>query len=1228
MGLGFGERVLLFCKIASSQQLNKKKFYTFVCRSEKSENFQRGLDLKIKKFLKRKTPSENIAQPSFTSKIPREVDLDDLPSDPTERKKILEFHPNQRDEVRRKYLLKGTCQPRGHDFPRRMIGNKGRRFNPTWFDQYGNWLEYSVKADKAFCLCCYLFRDQSNGQGGSDTFVTEGFNSWNKTERLVMHVGDIKSFHNRALKQCDDLMRQNQSIAVAFHKQNNIVKNEYRIRLNASIDATRFLLNSALPFRGHDESEESLHRGDFLELIKLIGNQNETVGKVTLGNAHGNNQMVSPSIQKDIVHCFAQEVLKYIFEEIGDDVFSLLVDESSDISKKEQMAVVLRYVKCGIVKERGQGYDGASNMRGQFNGLKALILKENSSAYYVYCFAHQLQLVVVAVAHKHIEVGNFFDMIGTLINVVCASCKRADMVRESIKEKVQEAIGNGEIETGIGLNQELSLGRPGDTRWGSHYKTLKRLVDLFPSVIDVLAYVESACDKLISQRQARGLQVFFQSFDSVFYLHLMLHILGLTDTLSQALQRNDQDILNAISLVKSSKRELQQFRVDGFCRLLEKISSFCEKHDIEMINMEDVYVNPKNRRQKTEFGDRFDEVSSELLTCMASLNPHYSFCDFDPSKLLRLTKFYPNDFSDEEKTTLEHQLRLYIDTVKQDDRFSNLKGISDLGRVMVETRKHLVFPLVYRLLKLSLVLPVATATVERCFSAMKIVKTTLRNRICDAFLNGCLICAIEKEGLARVTNEDVMNRFQMMKTRREQLWLLVVVILVANTVVIFIAMIVCRTLSMPHRPCWVPHTWFHPAHLIWLLTPLQAFVLPFKYKESKSNTCEGGSTNEKRRWSWSLHLPNKPLPLLYQNDKRGGRRHMDAWINIINDKRPATIKWYVMPTQFDAWMQAQTSINSVTTLCDESGESPSWLSLHRLIRSLFVSDEDVEAELNQVCGIQEAVWLKFSTKLQIQEAVVGISTKLRLKECTSSVSSVPLTAVDRPHATTELQPLKVGDVVHLNSIINSTEIVTQGRIRSLDPDDLVFPESGFAIFRIGNGGIPDRDLRVGKPAFPSTLDEVYNGTVGIGSGVARGREKGKDKMRFQHFVTTADSRVLRDAISRPNGLKIAQDMADPYVVRGTERSKHTWTNDEDEKLIHALMELHASRKYADADNGFKSGYLNGVQQLLDVSLPNSGLKAEPHIKSRMKTWKTHFGIVYDMVLEVVERKSTEKGEKT
>uniref|UniRef100_K3YLK3 HAT C-terminal dimerisation domain-containing protein n=1 Tax=Setaria italica TaxID=4555 RepID=K3YLK3_SETIT len=58
---------------------------------------------------------------------------------------------------------------------------------------------------------------------------------------------------------------------------------------------------------------------------------------------------------------------------------------------------------------------------------------------------------------------------------------------------------------------------------------------------------------------------------------------------------------------------------------------------------------------------------------------------------------------------------------------------------MVDTNKHLRFPSVYHLLKLILVLPIATALVERCFSAMKIVKPVVRNRIGHEFRNDSTI---------------------------------------------------------------------------------------------------------------------------------------------------------------------------------------------------------------------------------------------------------------------------------------------------------------------------------------------------------------------------------------------------------------------------------------------------------------------------------------------------------
>ena len=62
-----------------------------------------------------------------------------------------------------------------------------------------------------------------------------------------------------------------------------------------------------------------------------------------------------------------------------------------------------------------------------------------------------------------------------------------------------------------------------------------------------------------------------------------------------------------------------------------------------------------------------------------------------------------------------------------------------------------------------LALPIAIAIVERIFSRMKIVKTTLINRMGDAHLSNRLICYVEKEELKKVTNDAVVHRFMNMK---------------------------------------------------------------------------------------------------------------------------------------------------------------------------------------------------------------------------------------------------------------------------------------------------------------------------------------------------------------------------------------------------------------------------------------------------------------------------------
>lgn len=536
--------------------------------------------------------------------------------------------------------------------------------------------------------------------------------------------------------------------------------------------------------------------------------------------------MISPDIQKDIVSAISIEIINTIASEIGDSLFAILVDESRDMSSKEQMAIVLRYVDGGKVIERfvgiehvintnaatlkdtiddffcrhglcisrlrGQGYDGASNMRGELNGLKTLIMEENESAFYVHCFAHQLQLALVAVAKNHSEISDFFTLVANVVNVVGASAKRRDILREKHGDDILEALDNNELSSGQGLNQETSLKRTSDTRWSSHYDTLISLARMFKSVITVLEIVRIDGTSSEQKLEARVLLDYMQSYEFIFSLHLMRKVLGITNDLSKALQRKDQDIVNAMSLVNVCKERLQMMRESNWDSLLAQISSFCEKHHIDVPNMDEDFARKgKSRRnaqvitnlhhyrvelfytiidkQLQELDDRFNEKNTELLLCMSCLNPSNSFSAFDKAKLIRLAHFYPQDFSPHELEVLDDQLENYIIDMRSNIEFSSLKGITDLAEKMVQRRKDETYPLVYLLLTLALILPVATASVERVFSAMNIVKTRLRNRMGDQLMNDCLISYIEKDIFVSIDDEVVMNRFQNMRPRRGQL---------------------------------------------------------------------------------------------------------------------------------------------------------------------------------------------------------------------------------------------------------------------------------------------------------------------------------------------------------------------------------------------------------------------------------------------------------------------------
>ena len=91
------------------------------------------------------------------------------------------------------------------------------------------------------------------------------------------------------------------------------------------------------------------------------------------------------------------------------------------------------------------------------------------------------------------------------------------------------------------------------------------------------------------------------------------------------------------------------------------------------------------------------------------------------------------------------------------EEFSAFRGIGQLVEKIVEMKKNVLYPLVYSLVTLALILLVAIAIVERAFSIVTIIKNRLRNQIGDQWMNDSLVTYIEIDIFKTIECEEIMQ---------------------------------------------------------------------------------------------------------------------------------------------------------------------------------------------------------------------------------------------------------------------------------------------------------------------------------------------------------------------------------------------------------------------------------------------------------------------------------------
>ena len=294
-------------------------------------------------------------------------------------------------------------QPRTFEFPKRSFGKKvvvNRSFQPSWFEKWP-WLHYIENDDAVVCFTCAGANRQKKLQWSSNSdlaFISKGFTNWkDATVKFAIHASS--KCHKEAVLKMVTLPSSTKNVAESLSTQVTREKLERRQCFLKVLSNVRFLARQGLPFRGHGDHESD---SNFLQLMKL---RSEDDSRIVGWLERKTSKYTVPDMQNEILKTMALQVLRQVVESIQSAPFlTIMIDETTDVSNKEQVVVcfrwvdnnlepheefiglyqvestqssilvatirdVLQRVNVSITKLRGQCYDGASSMSGSRGGV-------------------------------------------------------------------------------------------------------------------------------------------------------------------------------------------------------------------------------------------------------------------------------------------------------------------------------------------------------------------------------------------------------------------------------------------------------------------------------------------------------------------------------------------------------------------------------------------------------------------------------------------------------------------------------------------------------------------------------------------------------------------------------------------------------------------------------------------------------------------------------------------
>lgn len=710
-------------------------------------------------------------------------------------------------------------------FPKTKESGRNRRFNSSWLQDFP-WLVYSRYLDGAFCLPCVLFARQCGRNSAKlDKFVKSPLTFWTTAfNRLSNHANGKCSTHNLSVIAMNNFVRVMKQEVVPVDQQLNTILQQ-QIAKNRTIMASLFKTvlfcgRNNIAFRGsrdEDPSNESL-KGNFQALLYFRVESGDTVLQEHFETASRNATYVSKTIQNEMITTAGKYIKDQLSAEIrASKYFSVIADEATDVSNKENLSLVIRFVdSTQTIREefvgfhlceegtsgraiknvitnavadlglnmndcRGQCYDGAGNMAGRLNGASTLIKEDYNKAIYFHCMNHRLNLCIADTCSYQL-VRDMMATVRKLSEFFNNSPKR----QQHLVKNIKELLPNNNHEVLINVCR---------TRWVARIDGMDRIVEMLLPVASALEDISLNRDEngdrgrgdwnVDSRNDAQSLLNAI-TFTFIVAIVVVRHILDLTRPLTLKLQRKEIDLLKAkdeIALLKHALADMQR-NIDVrhhqlYVEAVELAASIGVQPSMPRVAVRQVHrANAPAADPEVYYRINLTRVfldhctqhidrrfQNEVYSCYKGLYLVPKVMLSNAAVWKARVREFCNDYRQDIPNIagLDGEFALW-ERMWRDQQNVRADPIPDrVSDTLAEVDKH-AFCNIYTILQLLATLPMSSASSERSFSTLKYLKTYLRNTMGQERLNGLALMYVHRD--KNMDIEQLIDLFAQMHPRR------------------------------------------------------------------------------------------------------------------------------------------------------------------------------------------------------------------------------------------------------------------------------------------------------------------------------------------------------------------------------------------------------------------------------------------------------------------------------